>query len=232
MSRLKSPHAGLPHLNGHLVCAVDVETTGFVAGYHELIQLAVLPLNEHFLPSKTAPPFYANFRIERPETIDPEAMRVHGIDLKKLATDSISQIDGVDYFDKWFDRLNLPIGAKDHKKIMPLWSNGSFDKSFIMEWLGYTTYSHYFHFHERDTQSLALEINDRFAYHGEPIPFPRVGLNALASHFNIKNERAHDALSDCYTTCQVYKNLIQMFVPLNPGAFDPRKEIGVCDGEI
>ena len=37
-------YPGLVHLNGCLMAAVDLETTGTRPGYHEIIQIAVVPL--------------------------------------------------------------------------------------------------------------------------------------------------------------------------------------------
>lgn len=216
--RSKSPHSSMQHLNGNLLCVVDVETTGFVPGHHDLIQVAVLPLNAALEPLKSVMPFYMNLTPLRPENADRDAMRINQLDMAKLINNSVHPDVASDLFDQWFERLDLPVGGRVHKKIMPLWSNGGFDKGFLIEWLGKEHYDHYFHFHERDTQAFALSLNDRHDFHVEKLPFPKVGLNYLASCFNIENEIAHDALSDCLTTAKVYKAMLQMFVPVHPGA--------------
>ena len=41
-------YSGLVHLNGNLMAAVDLETTGTQPGYHEIIQIAVVPLDSEF----------------------------------------------------------------------------------------------------------------------------------------------------------------------------------------
>ena len=51
----------IQHLNGNLLCSVDTETTGLRAGYHELIQLGVVPLDGDLKPClepKVVPPGY------------------------------------------------------------------------------------------------------------------------------------------------------------------------------
>jgi DNA polymerase III epsilon subunit-like protein len=40
----------------------------------------------------------------------------------------------------------------------------------------------------------------------------------LSSCFDIVNEHAHDALSDCLTTAHIYKRLMTMYTPMFPGA--------------
>ena len=61
-----------PHHNGHLVCAVDCETTGLVSGYHEMIQLCILPL-DHNYDQLDVPPLYVNMRAEKLERVHPRA---------------------------------------------------------------------------------------------------------------------------------------------------------------
>lgn len=217
-NKVYSPHGGMIHCNGNLLCAIDVETTGVKAGFNELVQLAILPLDSNIKPYKGVTPFYLNITPQYIDRIDYQALKVTRKTLTDLINNSMDTYRAQDLFVSWFERLNLPLTANHHKKLMPLWSNGGFDKSFLIAWLGQEAYNNYFHFHERDTQTLALAINDRFCHHAEKIPFPKVGLNYLASCFNIVNETAHDALSDCVTTAEVYRRLLLMWQPVNPAA--------------
>lgn len=221
MARLYSPHGGMIHLNGNLLCAIDVETTGVIPGFNDLIQVAILPLDGNLQPLKTVQPFYLNLTPQRIENIDAKAMKITKLTLAGMILNSTNPDTAADLLEDWFTKLNLPITSNSHKRIAPLWSNGSFDKSFLIEWLGRDTYNHYFYFQERDTQALALSINDRFDFHVEKIPFPKVGLPYLASCFNVVNENAHDALSDCYTTAEVYRRMLLMYYPILPRAAKP-----------
>lgn len=216
MPRYNSSYSGMQHLNGHLLCAVDVETTGLIAGFHDLIQVAVLPLDAEIKPIKTVNPFYLNIRPKFPENINYEASRVNKLRVADLMKNGMDADDAADLFVEWFENLNLPLTTTSCKKIMPLWSNGSFDKSFLVEWLGQDCYDSCFHFHERDTQSLALYINDRHDFFNERVPFGRVGLNNLASYLKIKNDKPHDALQDALTTANVYRELVNMHLPVVP----------------
>lgn len=217
MPRLSSEHSGMIHLNGNLLCAVDVETTGVVPGFHDLIQVAILPLDSTIKPSKSAKPFSLNLTPIRIENIDPQACKIHRLTRAEMISNSIDVFKAADMFNDWFERLNLPLAGGTHKKIMPLWSNGGFDKSFLIEWLGIDHYNHYFHFHERDTQSLALSINDRYDHYNERLPFPKVGLGYLSNALDVINENAHNALSDCITTAEVYRRMLLMHIPCAPG---------------
>lgn len=200
------------HLNGHLLAAVDVETTGLIVGYHDLIQIAVVPLDATIKPIQGVMPFYMNLTPHYPEHIDKGLLASNKIPIMDIIRSSIDPDKVADLFDEWFDALNLPVTAKDHKKLMPLWSNGQFDRSFLMQWLGPENYSNYFHFHERDTQVIAAFLNDRYDHHAEfKLPFTRLGLNDLARFLEVYNDKPHDALQDALTTAAVYKALLTGF---------------------
>ena len=201
------------HTNGHLLCAVDVETTGTDISQHEVYQVAILPLDYQLEPIKEIIPFYINIRPERVDNIDPNALLIGKKKLVDIINHSMDRYHAAELLDSWFHDLNLPCTTATQKKIMPLWSNGSFDKKFLIKWLDQELYDSYFYFHERDTQETALAINDRFYQHGEKIPFPKVGLPYLSTCFNVVNENAHDALSDCLAASQVYKKMLTMWVP-------------------
>ena len=53
-------------LNSNTMAAVDIETTGSVVGYHEIIQIAIVPLTPDLDPWDKAP-FYMDIRPDFPE---------------------------------------------------------------------------------------------------------------------------------------------------------------------
>ena len=60
-------YPGLVHLNGCLMAAVDLETTGTQPGHHEIIQIAVVPLDSDFRPLASVRPFYTRVKPKHPE---------------------------------------------------------------------------------------------------------------------------------------------------------------------
>ena len=72
------------NLNGNLLAALDLETTGLIDGYHDIVQVAVVPLDGNLDPLDVSP-FYMNMKPDFPERADPEAMRINGLDLGELA---------------------------------------------------------------------------------------------------------------------------------------------------
>lgn len=205
-----NPHDSMQHLNGNLLCAVDVETTGLLPGHHDVIQIAVLPLDGKIKPLKTIMPFYMDMKPKFPENVDKKAMTVTNIDYVKLMSRAIEPWRAVDLFEEWFKRLNLP----ERKRIVPLATNYLFDKPFIEDWLGGPkNYDAFFHPHFRDTMVIGAYFADRADQHSVRIPFPKLGLGEMASNLNIKNLKAHDALQDCFTTAELYRKVLFEFTP-------------------
>lgn len=195
---------GSRHLNGNLLCAVDVETTGFIAGFHDLWQVAVLPLDSTVKPARDIMPFYMNLRVKRPENIEKKAIKLNNINFYELQQRAIDPWEAADQFDEWFQALELPI----YKKIMPLGSNYTFDKSFLIDWLGQESYNQFFHYHYRDTQISALYDNDNASFKANKIFYHHVGLQALCGKFGIKNQKKHDALQDAVCSAECYRRML------------------------
>ncbi len=205
-----SEHSSMIHLNGNLLCVVDVETTGLDPAQHDVIQIAVLPLDSEIKPLKTVYPFYMNMKPKRPENIDWKAATVTKLNMAQLINSAIDPWTAVDLFEEWFRKLNLPVG----RKIMPLAHNWPFDRQFILEWLGGPrSFEYFFHHHYRDSMCASLYLNDRAEQHIDHIPIPKVSLEYCCTVFGVQNLKAHDALQDCITTAEVYRRMLTIFTP-------------------
>jgi len=200
---------GMQHLNGNLLCAVDVETTGLDPQKHDIIQLAILPLDAGINPLQRVRPFVIEMIPKRPENIQPGATKTHRINMAELVLRAIDPWKAVDLFEDWFEKLNLPLG----KKIVPLAHNYLFDRDFIREWLGGpVSFDHFFHYHFRDSMALALALNDRANQKMEKPPYPKVSLSYCCAMTDVTNLRAHDALADCVATAEVYRRMLQQAI--------------------
>jgi len=201
----------MQHWNGHQLCAIDTETTGLDMFWHEMVQICILPLDANIKPRKDVNPFYINLIPDHPERAQKEAMRKNKLDLANLVNKGFDRIAAIDMLTHWIDQLNLPVTAYGTpKKIIPLGHNFSFDRGFMMKWLGRDLYDELFHYHYRDTMISANWLNDHAAMRAEQVPFSKTGLQWLCSKLNIESERAHDSLSDCVSTSKVYTQLLAM----------------------
>lgn len=205
----------MKHLNGDLLCAIDVETTGLDPDKHEMWEIAVVPLDSQLRPRQDILPFHAMIRTGRcylnEEKVlvgefDPAAIRMNKEPFMLALREGLDGDEVIDHFERWFDALRLAHG----KRIVPLGQNYAFDKSFIIKWMGPKHYEHFFHYHYRDTMHVALFLNDVAFMNGEPAPLPKVSLKYLCSQLKIKNECAHRAITDAATEAEVYKRLINL----------------------
>lgn len=197
-------YEGFAHLYGNLMVAIDFETTGSQAGYHEIIQVALVPLGPDLRPNPELRPFYHNIAPQYPERAEHAATQVHGLNLADLVLNSPTSEKVADLLQEWFEALDLPIS----KRLTPLAHNWVFEASFGKAWLGEEMFNHIFHFHPRDGMLLALSLKDRAAFAGEKMPWNYVGLGSLCKKFGIVNENPHDALCDAVTEAEVYRALL------------------------
>lgn len=199
-------HSTMPHLNGNIMAAVDFETTGVKAGWHEPIQIAIVPLNADLRPMDGIRPFYTNIRPEHPERQDPEASRVHQIDMDQLLLYGLERGRVETLLIEWWESLGLPF----ERKLVPLAHNWPFEHSFFRAWLGHDLTNRIWHGHARDAMEYAVSLNDKAFMRGAKVPFGHVGLGDLCKHFGVINPKAHDALHDCLAEAEVYRNLLNV----------------------
>lgn len=193
------------HLNGHILAAIDVETTGLKPRFHDIIQVCILPLDSELKPLKSTVPFYCEMQPKRIENIDYKAMSISKLELYSIMQKAMTADRTADLFEEWYAKLPLPVG----KRLVPLAHNWVHDYNFLEDWLGYEHMQYYFWGHYRDTQCSALFENDKADAQVEQTPYPKLGLGNLAARLGVEHERAHDALQDCIATAAVYKRMLQ-----------------------
>lgn len=200
-----NPFPSLPNLNGNPLAAVDVETTGRIGGWHEIIQIAIVPMTID-LELADVQPFYCNIKPNHPERADEAAAGVHGLNMDDLLMNAPSQSRALDYLLEWFSAL--PMGYT--RRLTPLAHNWGFERSFLTPWMGPDLMNSIFSPHPRDTMIFGSMLNDRAAMMGRDLPFPRVGLTDMCRKFGIEITQAHDALADCVATTKLYAQLMRM----------------------
>lgn len=202
------------HLNGNLLCAVDVETTGLVAGTHEITQICIMPVTPDLRPSKEIPMFHVRMRPMRDNADLGEMKREN---LIKALNDGLLPDRAETRLREWFEKLPLRPG----KRITPLGHNyTSFDKAFIVDWLGGPySYEEFFRHDVRDTMTTALAINDMADYHSKRIPFPKYTLSYVCRVLGFENEGAHDAVMDCMATIEAYRRIMRYADYADPTSF-------------
>lgn len=199
----------MTHLNGDLMCALDVETTGLNPGHHEVYELAIIPLNAEFKPNRDYHPLDIMIMPEFPNRIDWFAINQCGNRkrLEKAITNGLTVDAAQMLINRWFEGLQLI-----NKKIAPLTQNGIFDMAHLREFLGQLTYDYMFNTSQtRDTMYLARCINDLFDAKLQNFPYPKVDLKYLCICLDIDSQKygkTHQAFVDALLTADVYAGMI------------------------
>lgn len=196
--------ASMLHLNGHVLAAVDVETTGLNPDEDEVIEVCVLPLDNNLEPHRQYKAFNTMIKpTKRP--LDPNRNPQNGLSAREILTYGMEKYRAADLLEEWFNGLKLP----PKKQIIPLAHNWVFDREFLIDWLGRLNFEYIFNGHYRDTMVLGAFHNDRKYDKAEPYDFAKISLAAMCERTSIENKMAHRALYDCLATAQLYKKLVE-----------------------
>lgn len=182
--------------------ATDVETTGLIAGWHEIVEVAFIVLDSDLEP--TTDYFHYKIRPQFEERITPKSMQIHGITLEELAKWPTADIV-LDIFNEWFEGLELP----HNKKLTPLAHNWSYESKFYEAWMGSELMYKYFSL-PRDSLRVATYLNDRACFRCEQLPFPdNCQLGEVCRRLGITNLDPHSAFADSIATAACYKQLLR-----------------------
>lgn len=199
-----SGRLGPTHWNSHLLCVIDIETSGKDPTKHDILQIAVLPLASNLKPDTKIGHFYMEMQPIKPEKyIESDAMRCNKLDWYNLRDTALDPWKVSELFEEWWQGLKLPF----RKTIIPIAHNWPFEHGFLHDWLGGTAMQDFF-FGFRDTMALANSMNDMADMRNEAYPFPKVSLDYMCSHLKVENYKPHDALADCIATAEVYRKLV------------------------
>ncbi len=200
------------HNNGNVVCSIDLETTGPDPTIHEIIQIAILPVDGSIKPLRTSAPFYINVKPDYPEMLAGSTKtRTSKAKLAHAMINGFEQEAAKGLLYDWIEKLKLPTTKwGTPKQIYPLGHNFAHDRGFLIKWLGYDNYNEFFGPRILDTMVTALYLNDRASFHGEQVPFHRVTLTYLCTAFKIDQFGRHDALVDAKLTAEVYRKMCKL----------------------
>lgn len=203
----KAGNMGLLHLNGNMLCAIDLKTTGPDAGYHDIIQICVLPLQADLTPMKGVNPFYTSLKPSRPENINVAEIRPNV--RKRVVEAQLQGIDSfraADYFIKWYEKF----GLREDKKISPLSNDWPTEHAFMKDWLGPKNFRYMFDVRHRDVQSITLYRNDVADFMMTNVPFTRTELGPIANVLKVEYGDKSDTLCTCVALAECYKRIMLM----------------------
>jgi DNA polymerase III epsilon subunit-like protein len=132
-----------------LIAAVDVETTGLILGFHEILSIGVAPFD------KELPTYYGRLKAEHPERIQAKAMEINKLDPSEGESQGAGAISFLGYVQELFEAFELKHGLVERKLHASGQNFGGFDALFLKVLLGETRYNDFFSYRYRDLQSAA-----------------------------------------------------------------------------
>jgi DNA polymerase-3 subunit epsilon len=173
---------------------VDTETTGLSPQKHEIIEIACVLAEQVDRPGRGPElKFIEEFEIKvkplRIQDAEPEALRINGYN----ETDWLFAVDL---------KNALELLSKKAEGAIMVSHNMAFDFAFLDKAFQDTGVKNLMHYQKMDTISIA------FAKLYDKAEHDKYSLRYLCEIFNIKNEKAHTALSDTKALFEVYKKLM------------------------
>jgi DNA polymerase III epsilon subunit-like protein len=180
-----------------LRAVIDVETGGLKAGYHEILEMAIVFFNNDFSPIEGLK-FVSYIKPTR-ANVDLKALEVNRIDIDKISPSLTPNLVRTGF-------LEWKTSLFGNERIIPLGHNyAQFDQRFLEMFFTKDLYDSIFDYHYEDSMVLARALKAKGKLNVE-----RTKLDVLAKHFNIINEKPHSAYFDALTCLAVYKNLINL----------------------
>lgn len=174
------------------IAVVDVETTGFDAGYHEMIEIAVILCDKDFNIKDS---FVSKIRPMHPGNATQQALDVNGLNLKDLRGEATPQ-QVRNAFLQWHEDV------VEGRPLEPLAHNFIFDQRFLKVFFG-RFYDEIFTYGYRDTKVTAKDFKKcGLLERGQSLK-----LVELCKHFNIPHS-AHNAQGDALATLALYKQFM------------------------
>lgn len=218
------------HYNGHLMCAIDVGTSGPDVGVNEILEVAVVPLAYDYTPSQDFPFFDMKIKpmngwAEKRESRYPGMAKEKYIDHMQ---NGVEPVIAAELFTNWFEQLRK-MGLGWNKRLVPISFNyAAVDRPFLIEWLGPRNYEYIFQPNYRDGFQVQLFINDLNDHLGHYVDMPMMGLGSLATRLGVGfsygqrsagsgNQLTTRSLDDALLHAECYRLLIKKAALLSRG---------------
>jgi len=192
--------------NGHLLVGVDIETTGTSPGYHEIIQLSLIPLTPSLQRDESRSVFDEYITPSYPHRIDPRATPVHGLSCEFLQEHGNPIHKVIDWLVDWLEMQELPVG----RRLIPIAHNWRFEDNFLTQAMGDGLRGSMFHPHVRDSLRAATMLRDAFPWLDMWEDLHSLSLSSLCNRLKIANKKPHNSLYDAEATVQLYQRLMQI----------------------
>ena len=176
--------------------SLGLATTGLEPLRHDIIELALLPLDCHLNEMPEMPPLVMRLRATRPDFADQRALALNGLD----PAEGMELAEATDTFRCWMADNGIA-------RLAPLGHNLDFALGFLRYRLP-GLMSHFNLAKAKDTMLLASMLNDQATAMRRQPPFSSMGRAALCTTLGLPAEQAHRALPDARATAAIYREIL------------------------
>lgn len=195
----------MKHFNRHKPCIILIKTTGPDLTYHEIAEIAIIPICNLVVDDDIVP-FNIRINVNHKGNLSSEEWE----NSKKYGFDIFTSYE---LFDNWFRKLGLAF----NKRIMPISWEWAIQRPFISNWLGYSNhiplYGDYFSHWYRDLMPVGLYWNDLAELNNEYLPFSVVRLKYLGNKLGVPKPRSKTLLDKAYYIAEVYEKVASLILP-------------------
>ena len=207
MARCKT----MRHWNRNKLCAIAITTTGPRARYHEIIDIAVVPLGIDYDRDKEIIPFMCVIKPDYPDRAD-DLKCCRQTDLRRAMKQGCDPIDAEGAFLNWKEtKLRLAFNKMSvQKQIIPLGHRWHDIEPFLRAWIGDENYDSVFLNEVRDTSIAGSYLSDWCAEHSERESFNRVyRMSAMCNIAGVQYETTKEAIHNALAVAKLYQTMIR-----------------------
>jgi len=195
----------MKHFNRHKPCVVLTRTNGPDLEFHEIAEIAIVPIT-NLVVDNSILPFNIRFN-----TINKGNLTIEQYDNCRKYGFGMSA--SYQLFDNWFRKLGLAF----NKRIMPISYEWAIHRPFVAKWLGYADhvplYDDYFSYWYRDLMPVGLYWNDLAELNNEYWPFSSVSLRHIGTKLGVPAPRSRTLLDKAYYIAEVYEKITSLHLP-------------------
>lgn len=188
--------------------SLDLEMTGFEPGWHEIIQIGAVMLDENF---EEIAEFETNVYPENEESFSSRSEQVHNLSMAEL-DDAPMLYEALEDFEKWVKKVNGYQGHRQMKEVAICGQSVINDINFLRFGYRKEKMNWPFSYQSVDLHNISFYFFKLLEENGKPVPKYR-NLDAIGKFFGFEREGDHhNALEDARLTAWCLREIFD-YIP-------------------